>query len=292
MNRIFSGTITLLLLASLFSAFSQEKAGENSSGAVPDSTTGNISSSQSTDGADTAVKPDSGDQLPDSNSTARTSVDSSSKASENLSPDNNQQSGDLKSGSGTLVESVEGGTVLQISSVPAGAAVIMNDSVLGVTPVTVSSVVPGKYSLVFKMKGYYQKKTEILVSQKDTQQIKIELLKPAVVTYLSKPEGVAVSVNGKSRGMTPFVDSLVKPGNLLIQGTLDGYEDAVKNSTIANGAVDTVLLEMLKPGEKRKETPKNAVDAGRSLKKISGIIGAAAFALFAFVLLLAERDNL
>lgn len=291
MNRIFSGTITLLLLAFMFSAFSQEKTGENSSGAVSDSTIGNIRDSLSTNGADTAVKTISGDQLPDSNSAARVGADSSSMVQGSLS-DSDQQAGDLKTDSSIGVISVPVTTVLQISSVPAGAAVILNDSVLGVTPITVSSVVPGKHNLVFKMKGYYQKRTEILVSIKDTQQIKIELLKPAVVTYLSKPEGVAVSVNGKNRGTAPFIDSLVKPGNYLIKGTLDGYEVATKNVTIANGAVDTVTLEMLKPGEKRKETPEISVDAGRSVKKYSGIIGAAAFALFAFVLLLAERDNL
>lgn len=291
MNRIFSGTITLLLLASMFSAFSQEKAGENSSGAVSDSTTGNIGNSQSTKEADTTVKTISGDQLPDSNSAAFVGADSSSMVPGSLSGSDRQES-DLNTDSSTGVVSAPATTVLHISSVPAGAAVILNDSVLGVTPITVSSVVPGKYNLVFKMKGYYQKRTEILVSPKDTQQIKIELLKPAVVTFLSKPEGATVSVNGKNRGTAPFVDSLVKPADYLIQGTLDGYEVAVKNVTIANGVVDTVTLEMLKPGEKRKETPEVSVDAGRSVKKYSGIIGAAAFALFAFVLLLAERDNL
>jgi hypothetical protein len=184
--------------------------------------------------------------------------------------------------------------ILQINSSPQGAAVLLNDTVLGITPVTVPDAVPGTYSLVLKMKGYYQKKSEIAVIEKDTQVINFELLKPAMVTYLSKPDGVAISANGKNRGITPFTDSLVKPGNYLIQGTLEKYDVMLKSITIENGAVDTIMLEMAKPGEQNKTAAAAPVQENkvRPLKKYSGIIGAVAFAIFSCVLLLAERDNL
>jgi hypothetical protein len=292
MNRLFSGTITLLLSASLFSAFSQESPVGNSPELSVDSEKGNNSKDSliAKEAPDTTTKAVSGNQVPVLNSATQTGPDTSLQ-NKTVLPASNQQADDLKIDSSAST-SVPVTTVLQISSVPPGAAVLLNDSVLGVTPVTVNSVVPGNYSLVFKMKGYYQKKTEITVAAKDTQRINLELLKPAMVTYLSKPEGVAVTANGKSRGVTPFTDSLVKPGNYLIQGTLDRYEVVLKNVSIANGATDTVLLELLKPGEKKKPVQQSSEKEIRPLKRYSGIIGAAAFAIFAFVLLLAERDNL
>jgi hypothetical protein len=116
-----------------------------------------------------------------------------------------------------------------------------------------------------------------------------------MITYLSSPEKVTISANGKNRGCTPFIDSLVKPGDYLIQGSLQGYELAIKNITVANGATDTVMLEMKKPGEEQKnssEETQSSEKVVRPIKKYSGIIGAIAFAVFAVVLLIAERDNL
>lgn len=261
MKKLFSQTIVLLLLASSFAAFSQEKAVQNS----VDSTKISVQSDSSTQQVQTGA-------MDSSVSTTAVSQDTATKVDSAVTP--------------------AASTVLQINSTPPGAAVLLNDSVLGITPVTVPDVVPGNYTLVLKMKGYYQKKSEIVVTGKDTQEVNFELLKPAMITYLSKPDGVSISANGKERGTTPFTDSLVKPGSYLIQGTLEKYDVFLKNITIQNGAVDTIMLEMIMPGEKTKTAAPVQEKKISPLKKYSGIIGAVAFAIFSCVLLIAERDNL
>lgn len=269
MIKLFSETIVLLLLTSSFTVYSQEKltqSATDSTATIAQSDTSKVQAEQ-TAAADSSVK-----SAPVSQDTTPITQDTISKIDSAAAQPKT--------------------TVVQINSTPEGAAVLLKDSVIGITPVTVANVVPGNYSLVLKMKGYYQKKCEITVSLTDTQKISFELLKPAMVTYLSKPDGVAVTANGKNRGTTPFVDSLVKPGNYLIQGTLEDYEVILKNITIDNGAVDTVMLEMKKTGEKEKSPAPVQKQEIRPLKKYSGIIGAAAFAVFSCILLIAERDNL
>ncbi len=259
MKKLISETFILLLLATPLAAFSQEKA-------VDSTKTIALTDSSTQPSQQTAVVDSSVSEAPVSQDTV-IQVDS-------------------------VVPSPVT-TVLQINSTPQGAAVLLNDSVLGVTPITVPDVAPGNYSLVLKMKGYYQKKSAFTVTEKDTQLFNFELLKPAMVTYLSKPDGVAITANGKNRGTTPFTDSLVKPGNYLIQGTLEKYDVILKNITIENGAVDTIMLEMVKPGEQNKTAAAPTQEKEiRPLKKYSGIIGAVAFAIFSCVLLIAERDNL
>jgi hypothetical protein len=265
MKKLFSETVTLFLFASSLTAFSQEKAIQNAN----DSTSAVVRTDSSAQASQkTAVVDTSVSKVPVSQDTV-TKVDSS--------------------------VTLPAKTVLLINSTPPGAAVLLNDSVLGITPVTVPDVAPGNYSLVLKMKGYYQKKSEISITGKDSQTVNFELLKPAMVIYMSKPDGVAISANGKERGKTPFVDSLVKPGNYLIQGTLEKYDIVLKNITVKNGAVDTIMLEMIKTGEKKQTAAPVTAAAEKKispLRKYSGIIGAVAFAIFSCVLLIAERDNL
>lgn len=265
MKKLLSETVVLLVLASPFAAFSQEKAVQN----TVDSTKAVVHTDSLAQTSQQAVVVDT------SVSKVLVSQDTAAKVDSAVIP--------------------PAKTVLLINSTPAGAAVLLNDSVLGITPVTVPDVALGNYSLVLKMKGYYQKKSEISVTEKDTQKINFELLKPAMVTYVSKPDGVVISANGKERGKTPFVDSLVKPGNYLIQGTLEKYDVVLKNITVKNGAADTIMLEMIKAGEKKQTAaPVTAVTEKKisPLKKYSGIVGAVAFAIFSCVLLIAERDNL
>jgi hypothetical protein len=262
MKKLISETAVILLLSSSLAAFSQEKA-------VPNTV----------DSTKTVIVNDSSAQIPQAAVVTDTSESTAPVSQDSVTHSDSAVALPVK-------------VVLQINSTPQGAAVLLNDSVLGVTPVTIPDVAMGNYTLVLKMKGYYQKKSEIAVTEKDTQVINFELLKPAMVTYLSKPDGVAISANGKSRGVTPFVDSLVKPGNYLIQGSLEKYDVVLKNITVKNGAVDTIMMEMIKTGEKNKPAAPVQEKEMRPLRKYSGIIGAVAFAIFSCVLLIAERDNL
>lgn len=268
MKMLISKTAVIMLLTSSLVAFSQEKAVQNK-----------------VDSTKTVTVTDSSAQKAQQKAVADSAVNNTPASQDSVAQTNTVVQPDSATPPPAKV-------VLQINSAPQGAAVLLNDSVLGVTPVTVPDVAPGNYTLVLKMKGYYQKKSEIAVTEKDTQVVSFDLLKPAMVTYLSKPDGVTITANGKNRGVTPFTDSLVKPGNYLIQGTLEKYDVVLKNITVKNGANDTVMVEMIKTGEKKKsETPVQEKEI-RPLRKYSGIIGAIAFAIFSCVLLIAERDNL
>jgi hypothetical protein len=278
MNKEFSRIMVLLLVASSFSVYSQETPGK-----IP-SQNNSVDSSKQNSVVDTSTQ----NSIPKSVVNTVTVSSGNSDTNKIDSVQQNDTTANVPSSASTT-------TVLLINSVPPGAAVLLNDSVLGVTPAIMNQVTPGNYGLVLKMKGYYQKKAQITVVPGDTQKINLELLKPAMITYLSSPEKVTISANGKNRGNTPFTDSLVKPGDYLIQGSLQGYELAIKNITVANGATDTVMLEMKKTGEEQKgssEETKGSEKEVRPIKKYSGIIGAIAFAVFAVVLLIAEHDNL
>ena len=168
----------------------------------------------------------------------------------------------------------------------------MNDSVLGVTPVVVPGIIPGNYNLILKMKGYYQKRAKIAVALKDTQVVHLELLKPASVYFTSKPSGVKISLNGKEKGVTPFLDSLMKPGEYRVNATLANHNAVEKTIMIGNGVIDTVSITMISNDVKKDTTAVAPQKTESRMRNYSGVIGAVAFGVFAIILLIGERNDL
>ena len=78
---------------------------------------------------------------------------------------------------------------LSISSVPAGAQILLDNRFIGYTPVILSSVGPGEYSLVLKMAGYgdYSNRVQIAAGMTTTASINLTPAAPVSPTPAPSP---------------------------------------------------------------------------------------------------------
>lgn len=127
---------------------------------------------------------------------------------------------------------------------PDSVAVLLDDSLKGASPCTLSGVVPGPHLLTLKKKGYYLKKAEITADSATPQEFTFSLLKPAFLSVISAPAGAAVSIDGQSAGTTPYANDKVKPGDHVIKLERKQYSSVEKTLSIKSGGADTLHVQL------------------------------------------------
>lgn len=169
---------------------------------------------------------------------------------------------------------------------PSEAAVVFNDSVTGLSPVIVKDVPVGKHTLILKKKGYYMRKIGLQVDSSVT--FKFVLNRPGSIFFTSEPPGAQIYIDERSAGKTPFLDSIIKPGEYSVRVETLGFEPVERKITVSSGGSDTLkfVFEPSVAVPDSIESVQNAEE--RNGKKIKTIVVASAFALFGLVLLFIE----
>ncbi|HLV33331.1 MAG TPA: PEGA domain-containing protein [Chitinispirillaceae bacterium] len=169
---------------------------------------------------------------------------------------------------------------------PSEAAVVFNDSVTGLSPVIVKDVPVGKHNLILKKKGYYMRKIGLQVDSSVT--FKFVLNRPGSIFFTSEPSGAQIYIDERSAGKTPFVDSIVKPGEYSVRVEASGFKPFERKITVSSGGSDTLKF-VLEPSVAVPDTIESVQDTEeRNGKKIKTVVVASAFALFGLVLLFIE----
>ncbi len=125
---------------------------------------------------------------------------------------------------------------ISISSQPAGAEVLVDDIVIGQTPLT-ADVLDGAHELSIRLDGYKAVQQPLLVEAGQPQTLAEFALDEAdaVLRLASRPEGASVTVNGTFRGRTPLTLAL-EPGELsALRLFKDGYAAATRRITLGSG---------------------------------------------------------
>jgi hypothetical protein len=180
---------------------------------------------------------------------------------------------------------------LLIKTTPDSAVVVLNDSVRGLTPLTLANVPYGNYTILLKKKGYYQKSIAFICDSASPAEINSELQKPGSLYLISKPSGAAVTINNEAKGVTPLTLKLLKPNEYDITFSMIHHDSITSKYTLQSGKNDTlnIVLQESKVYTDSLIASKNK--AVKARKKVSSIIVGSVFLVFGLVILGIEVSN-
>ncbi|MCX7726213.1 MAG: PEGA domain-containing protein [Chitinispirillaceae bacterium] len=119
---------------------------------------------------------------------------------------------------------------LDISTVPSEATIFVDGKEYGKSPVSIK-VDTGTHTIICQKEGFYQKRVVIQVPSYGRTQLSFKLTSPAKLKIVTEPPAAEIFINGEKKGVTPYTDSLFKPGKYLIKLEKEGYvtkEDSIE----------------------------------------------------------------
>jgi TonB family protein len=152
--------------------------------------------------------------------------------------------------------------VIRVDTQPPGAAVTVNGETKGASPLELTGLSFGDYSIKLELKGYEPRSAKVQVTEQTPEaEVKVTLARPppaqGIAEILSTPFGAAVTVDGVKLGATPLTDVKLKPGTRKVEMTKDGFEPwsgTVDIEAGKRGRVDA-QLKMVKAAPTPPPTP-------------------------------------
>ena len=181
---------------------------------------------------------------------------------------------------------------LSVTTVPESVLVNLDGRLFGKTPLVIENIDTGSHVIVLQKIGFYQKKAALKLSAPGITAVSFELNAPGRLQISSTPPGATVLIDGRKCGITPYVDSLVKPGNLRITLEKENYLSVEKPLTVSGGTTSE-LSETLSPApagdgtDAQMEIPAAADQRPKKRFLTAGIV-AGVFSLFMLVLAVIE----
>jgi formylglycine-generating enzyme required for sulfatase activity len=122
---------------------------------------------------------------------------------------------------------------ISLSSQPANAEVVVDGTVMGLTPVDVE-LAAGQHDLEIRLRGYNAWRSSITVVADRPEELPLVRLSQADgrVELVTDPEGAAVSVDGEFRGQTPLTLRLDPGREHSINVTKAGYEPVTRSLSV------------------------------------------------------------
>jgi len=136
---------------------------------------------------------------------------------------------------------------VSIDSSPRGAAVYFNGNYRGLSPVVVSDVYPGSYSVDVELDGYQSYLSTVTVYQGSQSSVFASLVPQARTGSLyitSDPAGSSVFLDGLYQGITPLRLGSLTSGTHTLQLDHTGYYDWRSPVTVPAGGTTTITGTM------------------------------------------------
>lgn len=176
---------------------------------------------------------------------------------------------------------------LTVITTPESAAVTLDGTLFGTTPLVISNIDTGAHVLVLSKSGYYRKKVAFSLPSSGASSLSFALNAPGLLIVASEPEGAVVTINGKERGTTPFTDSLLKPGTCRVVLTKDGFLSSERTVEI-RGGVTVAVSDTLRRAATPASTKSTEKTPRKKRKRFTVGIVTGVFSLFLLVLALIE----
>jgi hypothetical protein len=178
---------------------------------------------------------------------------------------------------------------LDVITDPPGAHVFLDDSLKGESPCTITGIASGAHILTIKKKGFYLKKAEITADSTLPRELAYALLQPGTLKILSNPAGADVMLDGKKEGITPYENDKVKPGDHIVNLTLQQYTPYEKSIKTGSGTHDTLQIN-LDHTVAFKDSVAAAIRSADKVRKDRNTLGLVSgiFGLFVLVLVFFE----
>ena len=134
---------------------------------------------------------------------------------------------------------------VEFLSKPARARLMLNGREVGTTPYR-GELTEGKYKLRFELAGYSPLEQTVTLSRGENFKMEYALTPlPGGISISSVPEGAAVFINGKKRGVTPCVLTDLPAAVYEVRAEKDGYDPVTRKVEIASGYKDEIKLVLL-----------------------------------------------
>jgi len=141
---------------------------------------------------------------------------------------------------------------LNISSIPPGAMLYVNNSPKGPTPQFIPNLPVGVYVINLTLPGYTDYGAEVNVTSGNTTEVIVimQALPPqprvqvGSLDITSDPDDVFVFLNNSARGKTPLNISDLPVGDYAVKLTSPGYKNFVKNITIVDAQTTFLYVFM------------------------------------------------
>jgi len=153
-----------------------------------------------------------------------------------------------------LLQASPGAGTLRVTSVPDGAEVSLDGTVLGRTPYTSGRVDAGVHDLALQREGYERYTERITVLAGRLTRVDAVLVRTpttGILSVLSSPAGASVRIDGVDRGETPYEGRGFTPGTHLVELRREGYWDYRVQAIVAANQrteVFTALEPLPSPG--------------------------------------------
>ena len=140
----------------------------------------------------------------------------------------------------------QGKADLRVTSDPSGAAVLVNGTPSGSTPVELKGTPAGTMLLVVRKEGFEEirRSVPLLDGQKVVEEFKLEPLRGLALVH-STPEGAEVSLNGAFRGRTPLLITDCPLGEHRLALSSPGYQTRESTFTVKDRRPVKVILDLV-----------------------------------------------
>lgn len=130
---------------------------------------------------------------------------------------------------------------LSISSITQGTQIYVNDQLRGTSSWS-GSLMPGTYRVEGRMQGYRNYRQNIILAQRDHQQLTIPALQAitGVLNVNYQPLKAEVWIDGSKAGISPNVFRNIMVGNHTVEIRADGYYNKKTQVTIEEGNTTTL----------------------------------------------------
>ena len=145
---------------------------------------------------------------------------------------------------------------LNITSDPLMADVILDEILVGQTPLYLSDCLVGEHKLEIKYKDYESYSSTIFVKESENNEINITLSTELKVTFNSNVSSPTIYINNENYG-TVGTPIFLTPGKYSVKMTKDGYEDCIKDIVI--NSKHKVFNFDLKKIVKKEEKPQKEI---------------------------------
>lgn len=133
--------------------------------------------------------------------------------------------------------------VVECSSEPSGATVLVDGIARGTTPCRISRVPKGYATFVFRLKGYEDEKRELRIAPGDEQRLSLSMKGLAAkLSLISYPAGASITMDGNYAGKSPLSISPIRPGVHTIKAELEGYAPVFKTVVMENAGEVTEVF--------------------------------------------------
>ncbi len=142
---------------------------------------------------------------------------------------------------------------LTVGSNPEGASVWVNDDELGVTPLVISDLELGSYTVRFEMKGFQTDDLTAELTEESPQarlEVDLEKVAPpkptrATLQVQSEPAGARVTIDGQDIGTTPIQRYRVRPGNQrILRLELEGFQPWEQAVSLKAGVGESIAATL------------------------------------------------